>query len=90
MLREGRRALRQGQSAARRALGKAEKAQRGLKKKGNYGYRKAGRATVAAKLWRQAEQSCDAWGQEGRAWQRVAAALTLSDAGGSLPTRAQA
>jgi hypothetical protein len=90
VLRDGRKALRGSASAARRALEKAEKAQRGLKKKGSYGYRKTGRATVVARLWRQAEQSFDAWGQEERAWQRVAAALTLFDADGSLQARAQA
>src|SRR5207302_11144334 len=90
VLREGRKALRGSASAARRALGKAEKAQRGLKKKGNYGYRKTGRATVVAKLWRQAERAFDAWGREEGAWQRVAAALTLFGADGSLATRAQA
>jgi hypothetical protein len=90
VLRDGRKALRGTASAARRALEKADQAQRGLKKKGNYGYRKTGRATVVARLWRQTEQSFDAWGQEERAWQRVAAALTLFRADGSLQTRAQA
>jgi len=89
-LREGRRALRQSESAARRALEQADKAQRGLKKKGNYGYRKTGRATVVAKLWRKAEQAFDAWGREERAWQRVEAACTLFRADGSLQTRTQA
>ena len=74
-LREGRRALRRSASVARRALEKAEGAQRGLKRPGAYGYRKTGRATVVAKLWRRAEQAFDAWGREGRAWQRVEAAL---------------
>jgi hypothetical protein len=90
VLRDGRKALRGTASAARRALETADKAQRGLKKKGNYGYRKTGRATVVAKLWRQAEQAFDAWGQQERAWQRVAAALPLFGADGSLSTRAQA
>src|SRR5439155_16962211 len=90
VLRDGRKALRGSASAARRALEKAEKAQKALKRPGNYGYRKAGRATVVAKLWRQAEQAFDAWGQEERAWQQVAAALTLFRADGSLQTRAQA
>jgi hypothetical protein len=90
VLRDGRKALRGTESAARRALERADKAQRGLKKRGNYGYRKTGRATVVARLWRQAEQSFDAWGQEERAWQRVAAALTLFGADGSLQARAQA
>ena len=90
VLRDGRQALRGTASAARRALEKANRAQRGLKKKGNYGYRKTGRATVVAKLWRQAEQAFDAWGRQERAWQRVAAALTLFRSDGSLPTRAQA
>ena len=70
------RPLRGAESVARRALEKADKAQRGLKRPGNYGYRKTGRATVVAKLWRQAERAFDAWGREERAWQRVAAALT--------------
>jgi len=90
VLRDGRKALRGTASAARRALEKADQAQRGLKKKGNYGYRKTGRATVVAKLWRQAEQAFDAWGRQERAWQRVAAALTLFRTDGSLQTRAQA
>jgi hypothetical protein len=89
-LREGRRALGKSASAAGRALEKAEKAQRDLKRPGNYGYRKTGRATVVAKLWRQAEQAFDAWGREERAWQRVEGALTLFGADGSLPTRAWA
>jgi hypothetical protein len=90
VLRDGRKALRRGESVARRALETAEKAQKGLKLPGNYGYRKTGRATVAAKLWRQAERAFDVWGREERAWQRVAAALTLFGASGSLPARAQA
>src|SRR5204862_227192 len=75
LLRDGRQALRGTASAARRALEKAGKAQKALKRPGNYGYRKTGRATVVAKLWRQAERAFDAWGQEERAWQRVTAAL---------------
>jgi hypothetical protein len=90
LLRDGRRALRQNESIARRALEQAETAQRGLKKKGNYGYRQTGRATGVAKRWRQAEQAFDAWGREERAWQRVEAACTLFRADGSLQTRAQA
>jgi hypothetical protein len=90
VLRDGRKALRGTASAARRALEKAEKAEKALKRPGNYGYRKTGRATVVAKLWRQAGQAFDAWGQEERAWQRVAATLTLFGVDGSLPTRAQA
>ena len=90
VLREGRKALRGSESAARRALDKAEKAQKSLKRPGNYGYRKTGRATVAAKLWRQAERAFDAWGREGRAWQRVTAAFTLFGAGGDLQTRGRA
>ena len=90
VLRDGRKALRGTESAARRALEKAEKAQKALKRRGNYGYRKTGRATVVAKLWRQAEQAFDAWGRQERAWQRIAAALTLFRADGSLQTRAQA
>jgi hypothetical protein len=89
VLRDGRKALRGAESAARRALEKAEKAQKALKRPGNYGYRKTGRATVVAKLWRQAEQAFDAWGRQERAWQRVAAALTLFGADGLLQTRAQ-
>jgi hypothetical protein len=90
VLRDGRKALRGTASAARRALGKADKADKALKRPGNSGYRKWGRATVVARLWRQAGQAFDAWGQEERAWQRVAAALTLFGADGSLPARAQA
>jgi len=90
VLRDGRKALRGGASVARRALEKADKADKALKRPGNYGYRKTGRATVVARLWRQAEQSFDAWGQEERAWQRVAAALTMFRGDGSLPTRARA
>jgi len=90
VLRDGRKALRGTESAARRALEKAEKAEKALKRPGNYGYRKTGRATVVAKLWRQAGQAFDAWSQEERAWQRVAATLTLFGVDGSLPTRAQA
>jgi hypothetical protein len=90
VLRDGRQALRGSASAARRALEKAEKAQKALQRPGNYGYRKSGRATVVARLWRRAEQAFDAWGQEERAWQRVAAALTLFGADGALQTRAQA
>lgn len=90
VLRDGRRALRQNESIARRALEQAEKAQRGLKKKGNYGYRRTGRATVVAKRWRQAEQAFDAWGRQERAWQRIEAACTLFRADGALQTRAQA
>lgn len=90
VLRDGRKALRGSASAARRALEKADKADKALKRPGNYGYRKTGRATVVARLWRQAGQAFDAWDQEERAWQRVAAALTLFGADGSLPARAQA
>jgi len=90
VLRDGRKALRGTESAARRALEKAEKAQKALKRPGNYGYRKTGRATVVARLWRQAEQAFDAWGQEERAWQRVVAALKLFHPDGSLSARAQA
>lgn len=90
VLRDGRRALRKNESVARRALEEAEKAQRGLKRPGNYGYRKTGRATVVAKLWRKAEQAFDAWGRQERAWQRVAAACALFRDDGSLQTRAQA
>jgi hypothetical protein len=89
-LREGRRALRQSESAARHALDKAEKAQRGLKRPGRYGYRKTGRATVVARLWRQAEQAFDAWSRADRAWQQVEAACTLLGTDLTLQTRAQA
>src|SRR5271157_1157075 len=85
-LREGRRALRKNESIARRALETADKAQRDLKRPGNYGYRKTGRATVVAKLWRQAEQAFDTWSREERAWQRVEAACTLFRGDGSLQT----
>jgi hypothetical protein len=90
VLRDGRKALRGTESAARRVLEKADKAEKALKRPGNYGYRKTGRATVVAKLWRQAGQAFDAWSREERAWQRVAAALKLFGADGSLPTRTQA
>jgi hypothetical protein len=90
VLREGRKALRGAESAARRALGEADKAQRALKRPGNYGYRKTGRANVVARLWRRAEQALDAWGQEERAWQRVTAAFGLFGATGDLQTRGRA
>jgi hypothetical protein len=90
VLRDGRQAPRASEPAARRALEEAEKAPRDLKRPGNYGYRKAGRATAVAQLWRQAERALDTWGQQERAWRRAEAALTLFRADGSLPARAQA
>jgi hypothetical protein len=90
LLREGRRALRKLQGQATRALKVAEKMQRALKRKGNYGYRKTGRATVAGRRWRQAEAALDAWSAGEAAWGRVRAALQVFTPSGELNTREQA
>jgi hypothetical protein len=92
VLREGRRALRATASAARRAPDKAageERRERRRRRRPRAAKGK-GHATAVAYYWRAAERAVDAWGQEERVWQQVAAAFTLFGPTGELQTRPQA
>jgi hypothetical protein len=92
VLREGRRALRATASAARRALDKAVREERRerRRRRGPRAAKGKGHATAVAYFWRAAERAFDAWGQEERVWQQVAAAFTLFGPTGELQTRSQA
>jgi hypothetical protein len=90
VLREGTRALRRLQGQATRAVERAEQAERALQRHARRGQNQAGRATVARRRWREAEEVLDRWGAAERAWQRLRAALGLVTPAGALNTRAQA
>jgi hypothetical protein len=89
VLREGTRALRRMQGAVAKKMTQAEQAEhKAARKQRRQG---DGRGKGAAtRLWRRAEQACDAWSAAERAWGEVGAALRLFTAEGSLNTRAQA
>ncbi len=92
VLRQGRRALRQAESEASRALKVAEQAEKKeyRRRRGRRAGKRTGHASAVALRWRQAERAFDAWVSQERAWQQAEAACTLFRADGSLPTRAQA
>jgi hypothetical protein len=87
---EGGRALRQSQGRARKALERAEKAQRQLDKQARRGKSKIGYATPALLRWRQAEQAFDQWSGNAQAWAELTEALQLFSPEGELNTRARA
>jgi hypothetical protein len=92
VLRDGQRALRISAAQANRAVDRAWQAdqketKRRRGRRPGQGY---GRAAAVALRWRQAQAAYDHWCHQEPAWQQVASALTLFDAAGHLPTRAQA
>jgi hypothetical protein len=89
-LREGNRALRQGEARLRRAFDKAEQAQRQLDAQRRRGESVAGSATQVGLLWQRAEHEMDQAQVRERAWRQTQAALRLFTPQGELNTRAQA
>jgi hypothetical protein len=87
---EGGRALRKSQGRARKALERAEKAQRQLDKQARRGKSKSGYGSPAQLRWRQAERAFDQWGGNARAWAELTEALHLFTPAGELNTRARA
>jgi hypothetical protein len=88
-LREGGTALRKSQGRARKALERAEKAQRKLDWQARHGQPKR-HASAAKFRWQQAEQAFDDWSNNEQAWAELTEAVKLFTPEGELNTRERA
>jgi hypothetical protein len=88
--RAGARALRQVESRAREAFGRAEAAQEAVRKRRARGLNANAAGRRASRRWKRAEQAMDAWASLERAWRRTREALALFTAEGELNSRARA
>lgn len=89
-LRRGGVGLHRAEQRARKALARAEEAQKILEECGRQGQKRTGPAARARLAWRKAEQAMDAWCDAERAWQQTKDALPLITPTGELNTRAKA
>jgi hypothetical protein len=90
LLQRARRALREVQAAATRALRRAEQAQRAYDRVRRQGQRSGGLGRAAHDGWRQAERAFDRWAAQEDAFGRLREALRLFTPQGELNTRARA
>ena len=89
-VRAGTRALRQVESRAREAFGRAEAAQEAVRKRQAQGLNANAAGRRASRRWKRAEQAMDAWASVERAWRRTREALALFTPEGELNSRARA
>jgi hypothetical protein len=73
--------------SAARAVGRADRAQQALDRRGGRGLSRAGKAGAVAKQWRQAERLLDGAADAERAWQECRAALDWLTPEGGLNDR---
>jgi hypothetical protein len=90
LLQRARRALREVQAQATRALRRAEQAQRTYDRVRRQGQRSGGLGRAAYDCWRKAEQAFDRWATQEDAFGRLRAALRLFTPAGELNSRARA
>jgi hypothetical protein len=86
----GQRALSEVRNKAKRALGRAEQAQRVRDRLARQCRLLGARAAQACNAWRRAEAAFDRWSVHEHAWQRLRAALGLFTPEGHLNTRGHA
>jgi hypothetical protein len=90
LLQRARRAVREVRAKARRALRRAEQAQRAFDRLRRRGRHSGGLGRAAHARWQQAEQAFDRWAAQEDAFGRLRAALRLFTPTGQLNTRARA
>jgi hypothetical protein len=89
-LREGGRALRKSWAAARRALERADAAQKGFDHRARQGQSRQGHGAPLNRLWRQAERTWDQAEAAETAWKRAKSAFEIATPEGRLNDRTQA